>query len=158
MSSGHRSFRAKWRGTVFSTDTPEPAIHFTTPMTIPFVAAMTLLSATLSFAHACGEVVTIPTPRQYHHRLRVRISAGPPSLAACEGRAPHGFTDQVIEVAARLPRGLRGLSWAGNIRPTNDQTAPQVSHLRNCNHCLRLGIGCAGGKQSLLRFRRQRPC
>lgn len=33
--------------------------------------------------------------------------SGPPSLAACEGRAPHGFTDQEAEVAAGIARFIR---------------------------------------------------
>jgi hypothetical protein len=34
--------------------------------------------------------------------------AGPQSLAACEGRAPHGFADQEAEVAAGIARFIRG--------------------------------------------------
>ena len=108
MSSGHRSFRAKWRGTVFSTDTPEPAIHFTTPMTTPFVAAMTLLSATLSFAHACGEVVTIPT----HGNTTTRYAfASPPdakgTLVLLAGGGGHLDLDD-----KGCPRALTGNSLA----------------------------------------------
>ena len=33
---------------------------------------------------------------------------GPPSLNACEGRAPHGFVDQEAEVAAGIARFIRG--------------------------------------------------
>jgi len=34
--------------------------------------------------------------------------SGPPSLAACEGRAPHGFADQEAEVAAGIARFIGG--------------------------------------------------
>lgn len=33
---------------------------------------------------------------------------GPPSINACEGRAPHGFVDQEAEVAAGIARFVRG--------------------------------------------------
>lgn len=34
--------------------------------------------------------------------------SGPASIAACEGRAPHGFVDQEAEVAAGIARFIRG--------------------------------------------------
>ena len=34
--------------------------------------------------------------------------SGPPSLAACEGRAPHGYADQEAEVAAGIARFIGG--------------------------------------------------
>jgi hypothetical protein len=34
--------------------------------------------------------------------------SGPPSLAACEGRSPHGFADQEAEVAAGIARFITG--------------------------------------------------
>jgi hypothetical protein len=36
---------------------------------------------------------------------------GPPSVNACEGRAPHGFTQQEAEVAAGIARFIRGGSY-----------------------------------------------
>lgn len=46
----------------------------------------------------------------------VTVTGGPGfsgtwSLAACEGRAPHGFTDQEAEVAAGIARFIRGGSY-----------------------------------------------
>jgi hypothetical protein len=37
--------------------------------------------------------------------------SGPPSLAACEGRAPHGFTDQEADVAAGIARFIGGVPY-----------------------------------------------
>lgn len=34
--------------------------------------------------------------------------SGPPSVAACEGRAPHGYVEQEAEVAAGIARFIRG--------------------------------------------------
>ena len=36
---------------------------------------------------------------------------GPPSVNACEGRAPHGFVEQEAEVAAGIARFIRGQSY-----------------------------------------------
>ena len=37
--------------------------------------------------------------------------SGPPSVNACEGRAPHGFAEQEAEVAAGIARFIRGGSY-----------------------------------------------
>ena len=36
---------------------------------------------------------------------------GPPSVEACQGRAPHGFFEQEAEVASGIARFIRGGSY-----------------------------------------------
>ena len=52
---------------------------------------------------------------------------GPPSIQACEGRAPHGFVDQEAEVAAGIARFIRGDTVRADVFSTVSVTAPQSS-------------------------------
>jgi hypothetical protein len=78
----------------------------------------------LVVGHAEDKCVRSPADLMSHITARtrgareqvVRVTGGPgrpgpPSVAACEGRAPHGFVDQESEVAAGIARFIRSSAY-----------------------------------------------